>query len=155
MLDDLPLDTPLPLRSSAEADGLDLNELLAANPLSTFYMRVAGHGLRSRGVFDGDLLVIDRSIPPAPGQLVVVAHRGEFLLRPLAREGDQWVLEPLRPGESAIPVEIDDVHTSPLFGVAVHGIHTVGAIDAGQRGPAAAREARRNGGGSPAGSSPG
>jgi DNA polymerase V len=127
MLDDLPLDSPIPFRSSSEPEGLDLNELLAPNPLSTFYMRVAGDGLRSRGVLDGDLLVIDRSLLPEPGQLVVVAHQGEFLLRPLAREANgQWFLEPLRPSEVAIPVEIDDIHASPLFGVAVHGIHRVG-----------------------------
>ena len=71
--------------------------------------------------------MIDRSIQPQPGQLVVVAHRGEFLLRPLARDGsDQWFLAPLVAGEYPIPVEINDVHESPLFGVAVHGIHTVG-----------------------------
>lgn len=155
MLDDLPLDTPLPLRSHSAADGLDLNELLTPNPLSSFFMRVAGHGLRCRGVLDGDLLVIDRSIPPQPGQLVVVAHRGEFLLRPLARDGERWFLEPLRAGEDPIPVEIDDVHASPLFGVAVHGIHPVGVIPAGDPGPAAARAPRRNGGESPGGSSPG
>ena len=54
------------------------------------------------------------------------AHRGEFLIRPLARQNGQWFLEPLRASEAPIPVEIDDVHSSPLFGVAVHGIHTVG-----------------------------
>ncbi len=126
MLDDLPLDQPFPCRTSSDPDGLDLNELLAPNQISTFYMRVSGHGLRSRGVLDGDLLVIDRSIPPQPGHLVVVAHQGEFLIRPLLREDGRWWLAPLRPGESAIPVEIDDVHASPLFGVAVHGIHQVG-----------------------------
>lgn len=122
----LRFDSPLPFRTGSDPDGLDLNELLAANPRSTFYMRVAGHGLRSRGVLDGDLLVIDRSILPEPGHLVVVAHQGEFLLRPLARENGQWFLEPLRPCEVPIPVEIEDIHASPLFGVAVHGIHTMG-----------------------------
>ncbi len=127
MLDDLPLDTPIPFRGGDSGPGdPDLNELLAPNPLATFYMRVAGHGLRSRGVLDGDLLVIDRSLRPEPGHLVVVAHRGEFLIRPLARQNGQWFLEPLRASEAPIPVEIDDVHSSPLFGVAVHGIHTVG-----------------------------
>jgi len=38
----------------------------------------------------------------------------------LAREVEQWVIAP------PIPVEIDDVNASPLFGVAVHAIHTVG-----------------------------
>ena len=60
-------------------------------------MRIAGHGLRSHGVCDGDLLVIDRSILPAHGQLVVAEHRGEFLLRPLGWEDGQWLLEPITP----------------------------------------------------------
>jgi DNA polymerase V len=127
MLDDLPLDQPLPFRSAGGSESLDLNALLAPNPLSTFYMRVAGHGLRSRGVLDGDLLVIDRAIEPQPGCLVVVAHRGTFLLRPLQRDGEgRWWLEPLRPDERPIPLEIEDVHASPLFGVAVHGVHRLG-----------------------------
>ena len=60
------------------------------------------------------------------GQLVVAEHRGEFLLRPLGREGCQWRLEPVRPEEVAIPVEIDNLDASPLFGVAVHAVHHVG-----------------------------
>ena len=98
MLDDIPLDLPVPFRGPDGRD-LDLNALLTPHPIATFYMRVAGHGLRSHGVMDGDLLVIDRSILPAPGHLVVAEHRGEFLLRPLGWEDGQWRLEPVRPGE--------------------------------------------------------
>lgn len=90
-------------------------------------MRVAGHGLRSRGVLDGDLPVIDRSIQPRPGCLVVVAHRGAFLLDPLLRDEDgRWWLAPLHSGEHLTPVELDDIDRSPLFGVAVHGVHRLG-----------------------------
>ncbi len=125
MLDDIPLDLPVPFR---DHDGreVDLNALLTPRPIATFYMRVAGHGLRSHGVMDGDLLVIDRSVLPAPGHLVVAEHRGEFLLRPLGREDGQWILEPVRPGEVAIPVEVDNLDESPLFGVAVHAVHHLG-----------------------------
>ena len=125
MLDDIPLDLPVPFR---DHDGreFDLNALLTPRPIATFYMRVAGHGLRSHGVMDGDLLVIDRSILPAPGQLVVAEHRGEFLLRPLTREDGQWILQPVRSGEVPIPVEVDNLDESPLFGVAVHAVHHVG-----------------------------
>ncbi len=126
MLDDLPLDQPLAFRGLSSGETLDLNALLTPRPISTFYMRVAGHGLRSHGVLDGDLLVIDRSIPPSPGVLVVAEHRGEFLLRPLLQEGGQWFLAPVRRGEAPIPVAIDDVDESPLFGVAVHAVHHVG-----------------------------
>jgi DNA polymerase V len=125
VLDDIPLDLPVPFR---DHDGreVDLNALLTPRPIATFYMRVAGHGLRSHGVMDGDLLVIDRSVLPAPGHLVVAEHRGEFLLRPLGREDGQWILEPVRPGEVAIPVEVDNLDESPLFGVAVHAVHHLG-----------------------------
>lgn len=126
LLLDLPLDQPLPFRDPAGRELLDLNALLVPRPICTFYMRVAGHGLRSRGVFDGDLLVIDRSVEPEPGFLVVVAHQGAFLLRPLLVERGQCLLAPLRPGEEPIPVAFDDPDGSPLFGVAVNVIHTVG-----------------------------
>ena len=126
MLDDIPLDLPLAFRCPSSGETLDLNALLTPRPISTFYMRVAGHGLRSHGVLDGDLLVIDRSIPPSPGVLVVAEHRGEFLLRPLGREDGQWVLVPVRSGEVPIPVEVDNLDESPLFGVAVHAVHHVG-----------------------------
>ena len=126
MLDDIPLDLPLAFRCPTSGETLDLNALLTPRPISTFYMRVAGHGLRSRGVLDGDLLVIDRSIPPSPGVLVVAEHRGEFLLRPLAQEDGQWILQPVRSGEVPIPVEVDNLDESPLFGVAVHAVHHVG-----------------------------
>jgi DNA polymerase V len=126
VLDDLPLDLPVPFRDHDGRDSFDLNALLTPRPIATFYMRVAGHGLRSHGVMDGDLLVIDRSILPAPGHLVVAEHRGEFLLRPLGRQGDQWVLEPVRPEELPIPVEVDNLDESPLFGVAVHAVHHMG-----------------------------
>ena len=124
MLHDISLDLPVPFRGP-DGRELDLNALLTPHPIATFYMRVAGHGLRNHGVMDGDLLVIDRSILPAPGQLVVAEHRGEFLLRPLGRQDGQWILEPVRPGEMAIPVEIDNLDASPLFGVAVHAVHHV------------------------------
>jgi DNA polymerase V len=127
VLDDIPLDLPVPFRGSDGRESLDLNALLTPRPIATFYMRVAGHGLRSHGVFDGDLLVIDRSILPAPGHLVVAEHRGEFLLQdPLAREDGQWILQPVRPGELPISVEVDNLDESPLFGVAVHAVHHVG-----------------------------
>jgi DNA polymerase V len=126
VLDDIPLDLPLAFRCPTSGETLDLNALLTPRPISTFYMRVAGHGLRSHGLLDGDLLVIDRSIPPSPGVLVVAEHRGEFLLRPLGRQDGQWILQPVRSGEVPIPVEVDNLDESPLFGVAVHAVHHVG-----------------------------
>jgi len=121
-LADLPEGIPIPYRSAEAPDGLDLNSLLIAHPLSTFYMRVRGHRLRRWGVLDGDLLLIDRSIEPQHGHLVV-AHGERFLLRPLEMEGENWRLAALSPGEVPLALDAADLETSGLFGVGVQVVH--------------------------------
>jgi DNA polymerase V len=123
MLADLPIGEPVPCRQDSLEEDLDLHAVLVPNPVCTFYMRVSGNGLRDHGIQDGDLLVIDRSVEPRSGHVVVVAHQGCFLLRPLRRQGEQWWLEPLRPGEAAIPLDLDSFDRSGLFGVVVHAVH--------------------------------
>lgn len=121
--DALPLARPIPHRSAAEPDGLDLNSLLIPSPLTTFFMRVRGHRLRAWGVCDGDLLLIDRSIDPHPGHLLVVAHGGRFLLRPLVAAGEHWHLASLAAAEAPIPLDRQDLLSSGVFGVAVLVVH--------------------------------
>jgi DNA polymerase V len=139
-LDDLPLAEPIPYRSAAHPDGLDLNTLLIPSPLTTFFMRVRGHRLRDWGVRDGDLLVIDRAIDPRPGHLLVVAHGGCFLLRPLVVEGGRWQLASLSPAEAMIPFDDVETATSTLFGVA---LQTVRSLLPGQKTDAPPGQARR------------
>ena len=73
-LDDLPLAQPIPYRSAADPDGLDLNTLLIPSPLTTFFMRVRGHRLHDWGVRDGDLLLIDRAIDRCNGSVSAAAR---------------------------------------------------------------------------------
>jgi DNA polymerase V len=120
---DLPLAQPIPCRGSTDPDGVDLNLLLVPNPLTTFFMRVRGQHLRAWGVRDGDLLLIDRAVEPRPGQLVVVAHGGRFLLRPLVGRADQWQLAGLGPTDAPIPWNQQDPLAAGLFGVATHAVH--------------------------------
>ena len=122
-LDDLPLAQPIPYRSAADPDGLDLNTLLIPSPLTTFFMRVRGHRLHDWGVRDGDLLLIDRAIDPHPGHLLVVACGGRFLLRSLVAEEERWQLAPLGAAEAAIPLDRQDLLSSGVFGVAVQSVH--------------------------------
>ena len=83
---------PSPADDYVEAR-IDLNVELIPRPLSTFFMRVSGDAMRGDGIVDGDLLVIDRSVDPRPGMVVVAVHAGAFLLRRLARRGAQlWLV---------------------------------------------------------------
>lgn len=84
---------------------------------------VHGHRLQGWGVHDGDLLLVDRSIHPTPGHLVVVAHGGRFLLRPLEVEHGSWHLAPLGPEEAPLPLDPADLVESGDFGVGVQVVH--------------------------------
>ena len=65
--------------------GIDLNEQLIRHPSSTFFLRVSGDSMTGAGIHHGDLLVVDRSLDPRPGRVVVAVLDGAFTLKRLAR----------------------------------------------------------------------
>lgn len=62
-------------------DGLDLPRWLVPNPPATFIWEVTGDCMAGAGVFDHDLVVVDRSVTPSHGSLVVVVLAGEVSLK--------------------------------------------------------------------------
>ena len=69
---------------------LSLDRLLISHPLSTYLFRIRGHSWADRGVFDGDIALIDRSIDPHEQDLVVWwDESGEFRLTAFTRANRQ------------------------------------------------------------------
>jgi len=66
---------PSPAEDFTE-DALDLNQLLVRNEPATFFYRASGTSMRGLGIFDGDILVVDRSLSPQDGDLVVAIWDG-------------------------------------------------------------------------------
>ncbi len=60
---------------------IDLNAELVRHPAATFYGRVVGDSMIDAGVEEGDILVIDKSIEPAEGDMAVCFIDGEFALK--------------------------------------------------------------------------
>ena len=60
---------------------LDLNELLVKRPAATFFVRVEGDSMINAGIRDKDLLVVDRSLTPANGDIIIAAVDGEFTVK--------------------------------------------------------------------------
>ena len=60
---------------------LDLNELLVKRPAATFFVRVEGDSMIGAGIHDKDLLVVDRSLTPADGDIIIAAVDGEFTVK--------------------------------------------------------------------------
>jgi len=62
---------------------LDLNELLVKRPAATYFVRVEGDSMSGAGISDGDLLVVDRSLRPANGDVIIASVDGEFTVKTL------------------------------------------------------------------------
>ena len=76
---------------------LDLNALLVKRPAATFFVRVQGDSMIGEGIHDGDLLVVDRSLRPASGDIVIAAVDGEFTVKTYRKDRDGIRLEPANP----------------------------------------------------------
>ena len=60
---------------------LDINEYLVKHPSSTFYIYVRGDSMINSGIFDGDLLIIDKSLEVKSNSIVVAVINGEFTVK--------------------------------------------------------------------------
>ena len=101
--------------------GIDLNKYLIKSPISTFFLRVSGNSMNNAGIYNNDLLIIDRSIKPHPGHIVVALLDGEFTLKRLIKEKDNYYLKADKENYPAINLyEYLDIH---IWGVAIYSIH--------------------------------
>ena len=62
---------------------IDLNEILVTHPQATFLFRVAGDSMQDLGIFDGDLLLVNRALKPCHGNIVVAVVDGEYAVKQL------------------------------------------------------------------------
>src|ERR1700722_5925950 len=87
---------------------LDLNERLIARPAATFIVRVSGDSMRRAGIHNGDPAIVDRSITPRSGQIVVASLNGEFVVKRLRRRERRIWLEPDSEDPTYHPIEIGE-----------------------------------------------
>ena len=100
---------------------LNLHDLLIRNKTATFFMRVEGDSMIGAGVHDGDILIVDRSIPPDPGMIVVATWQDDFVVKRLTKHDGMLQLESVGPkGTVAVTGPGDDIE---VWGVAVHVVH--------------------------------
>lgn len=100
---------------------LDLNLHLIKNPAATFYVRVSGDSMTGAGIHSGDLLVVDRSLDPVSGRIVIAVLNGELTVKRLGFEGDRPILN----AENANypPIKITEPQELCIWGVATSVIH--------------------------------
>lgn len=104
-------------------DGLDLNEHLIRRPAATFFVRVKGNSMIGAGIHHGDLLVVDRSLEPKSGTVVIAVVNGELTVKRLRLENGRLWLMPENP--EYVPLEIQDGMELMIWGVVAHVIHSL------------------------------
>jgi len=103
--------------------GIDLNEQLVRNKPATFFMRVRGDAMVGAGIFDGDVVVVDRSLNPASGRVVIATLNGEMLIRRFEKTFNRVRLVPETPRLAAIDVDPDADFS--VWGVVTYAIHAL------------------------------
>ena len=73
---------PSPADDYLEGD-LDLNTHLIRNKAATFIVRASGQSMTQAGIFDQDLLLVDRSLSAKSGHIVIACIQGELLVKRL------------------------------------------------------------------------
>lgn len=90
---------------------LSADQYLVKNPTATYFVRVKGDSMVNAGIYSGDVLVVDRSVEPSIGQIILAEVNGEFTVKYLG----QNQLVPANAHYSAI--SFDEADTVALIGV--------------------------------------
>ena len=113
---------PSPAEDYAEQK-LDLNTHLIQHPAATFFLRVSGDSMINAGIFNGDLLIVDRSLTATHGKVVIAAVNGELTVKRLnkTKEGVFLVAE----NKNYPPIALNENDQVYIWGVVTHTIHAV------------------------------
>ena len=107
-------------QSGDSSEKIDLNELLITNETATVFCRVSGRSMEPH-MRDGDVLMVDRSIEPKAGKIVIAAINGEMTVKRLSVVDGQVTLTSDNPYYS--DVKVGDFDESMIWGVVTNVIH--------------------------------
>lgn len=114
----------LPIESDDQVERrIRLDEHLIQHKESTFFMRVAGESMRGLGIFDGDLLVVDRSAVACNGSVVIAAMNGEFTVKQMIYTDNGRILRAAHPSYPDIYIKPE--HDLTIWGVVQWNVHKV------------------------------
>jgi DNA polymerase V len=100
---------------------LDLNEHLIKHKDATFFVRVQGDSMIGAGIFDNDMLVVDRALKADVGRIVIAAVNGELTVKRLMRKDDKVWLVAENPAYA--PIEMKEGMEFVIWGVVTNAIH--------------------------------
>ena len=101
---------------------LDLNELLIKHPSATFFVKVSGNSMINAGIYDGDILIVDRALEPQNNDIVIAVIDGELTVKRLIIKNKKIYLYPQNSNYKPIEVGSEESNFI-IWGVATYVIH--------------------------------
>ena len=96
---------------------LDLNQYLIENPPATFFLKVEGDSMIEAGIHSNDILVVDRSLKPQSGKIVIASVDGELTVKRLYLSADKRTVE-LRPENANYKIiKLNESNELDIWGV--------------------------------------
>lgn len=103
---------------------LSLDELVNVRAPSVYLVRAGGDSLTEVGIFDGDVLVVDRAAVANQGDVVIALIAGEFTAKVLTYDAaDRPVLMPANPHYP--PIYLQDGEQLEIWGVVTDNLHSL------------------------------
>ncbi|AYK03063.1 Peptidase S24 family protein [Legionella sainthelensi] len=100
---------------------LDLNTKFIKHPSATFVVQAIGESMVDAGIFSGDWLLVDRSIEPSDGRIVIAAINGELTVKRLFKKTGKVQLLPANPQFK--PIDITEESDMVIWGVVTLVLH--------------------------------
>lgn len=101
---------------------IDLNRELIKHKDSTFFAKVKGDSMKNAGIFDGDLLIIDKSLEPQDGKIAICQIDGDFTVKRIKKENDVvWLIAE---NEDYKPIKVTEENELMIWGIVIHSIKT-------------------------------
>ena len=113
---------PVPLDTDELSQEVELLSMLCPNPEASYLIRVKGDSMIDAHIFDGDVLIVDKSNRnPSEHEVAVCELNGEYTVKRLVRrEGRGWLV-PANPAYPEIEVKPEDEFN--VWGTVTYTIH--------------------------------
>lgn len=103
---------------------INLNDFLIDNPSATFLLKVKGSSMIGAGIAEGDYLIVDRSLYPKTGDIIVAYIDGEFTVKRYFVENRRIILRP--ENDLHRDIKVEEYNDFQVFGVVKNVIKMLG-----------------------------
>ena len=104
-------------------ESIDLNDHLIRNPFSTFFLRIKGESMINSGIHDKDLVIVDKSLIPRPGNVVIAMIDGEFTVKRFSIKDNKFYLK--AENINYPDFNFEDHNDIQIWGVVTYSIHAL------------------------------